>query len=123
MYKRTLLGLGLTVLLGLSTVTVQAADKKENLPKKVESDQKTLEKAPAKSGKTTSSKGGSDRFIDNNQNGVNDKGESKVRRPPTRKTATTIKTKPPKTTTESKTKPPKTTTRSKTKPKTPPSRW
>jgi hypothetical protein len=59
--------------------------------------QQAPKKAPAKSEKTTAPKGGSDRFVDDNQNGVNDRGERKVRRPPTSETSSTIKTKPPKT--------------------------
>ena len=124
MNKQTILGLGLTALLTLSAATAFAADKKENLPKKTESEQKTVQKAPqkapAKSSKTTTSRGGSDRFVDDNQNGVNDRGERKVRRPPTSETSSTIKAKPPKSRSTSTSESSKSTARQ--KPKTPPRR-
>jgi len=122
MNRQTIVGLGLTALLTLSGATAFAADKKENLPKKTESEQKTVQeapqKAPAKSTKTTTSKSGSDRFVDDNQNGVNDRGERKVRRPPTSEPSSTIKTKPPK----SKPKSESTKSTARQKPKTPPRR-
>jgi hypothetical protein len=110
MYKRTILGLGLAALLTLNAAMAFAADKKENLPKKAESDQKTVEKAPARSDKTKTTQGKQDNFVDSNQNGINDKDERKVRRTPEASTSSTIKTKPPK------------ATESEPQPKTPPRR-
>ena len=111
MNKHRILGIAIALVFGVVAggEVGWAADKKDNLPKNPEPEKTTVKKAPNQS--TSGAK--RDTFKDANQNGVNDRGETRVRRTLSPAKSSTIKPKQP----EPKPKP------KAEKPKSPPARY
>lgn len=85
--------------LGLAAASgARAADSKEKLPKPKTDSKPAVEAPKAKPSESTGASKGSDQFIDNNHDGVNDRHETKVIRPEEQKPPSTVKTEtaPPK---------------------------
>lgn len=100
----------LTCFLGLAAFAngVQAADSKDKLPKSGKPDKPLVEQPKAKPAPSEAASKGSDRFIDNDHNGVDDRRETKVIRSEEQKPPPTVKkeSEPPKAKPPTTAKPP-----------------